>query len=179
MAQRKYEDFAQRLYKEFPDIEETAIDVLADYGLKRIYHYTKTGEDVFLKDAHFFTFIGASKKDSEAQWVESKVKEHSKRRKMFKEKGENWDGWHYIGLTQLENEEFLENSILPEVNLYKLFKESVIRKDIKFIYRTKLGYTTPEKEILWMEKREIKKEDCELSEEGTVWLNRRNKIKST
>jgi len=79
----------------------------------------------------------------------------------------------------LENEEFLENSILPEVNLYKLFKESVIRKDIKFIYRTKLGYTTPEKEILWMEKREIKKEDCELSEEGTVWLNRRNKIKST
>ena len=179
MAQKKYEDFAQRLYKEFPDIEESSIDSLADYGLKRIYHYIKTGEDVFLKDAHFFTFIGESKKDSETQWVGSKLKEHSKRRKMFKEKGESWDGWHYFGLTTMENDEFLEKLQLSEVNMYKLIKECAIRRDVKFIYRTKLGYTVSDKEVLWMEKQGIEKENCEVSEEGTTWLDKRNKIKST
>lgn len=180
MLQRKYEDFAKRLYAEFPDIEENSIDDIADYGLKRIYHYVKNGEDVFLKDSKFFTFIGESKKDSEAQWVESKLKEHSKRRKMFKETGKLWDGWHYLGLTQEENDEFIKQGALPEINMYKLIKECAIRKDVKFIYRTKLGYTIPEHEILWMEKREgYKREDCEISEEGTAWMEKRNKIKST
>lgn len=179
MLQRNYEDFAKKLYAEFPDIEESSIDDIADYGLKRIYHYIKNGEDVFLKDSKFFAFIGESKKDSEAQWNESKLKEHSKRRKMFKETGKHWDGWHYFGLTQEENEEFSEKGVISEINLYKLIKESAIRKGIKFIYRTKLGYTIPENEILWMEKREnYKREDCEISEEGTIWLNKRNKIKS-
>jgi len=178
MLQKKYEDFAEKLYAEFPDIEEKTIDDIANYGLKKIYQYVKTGEDILLRERKFYTFIGNWKKESLNQWIDSKVKEHHKKRKMFSDAKEIWDGWHYIGMTEDENTEFCKIGYLPTINLYKLIKECAIRKNIKYIYKTKLGYTCPQNKILWMEKREnYSKELCELSKEGTLWLEKRKIIK--
>jgi len=174
MAQKKYEDYAQELYKLFPHIEEKSIDDIANFGLKKIYHYAKTGGDIFLRVLSFYLFIGNYKKEGENQWISSTHREHIKRRKLFKEKKIAWNRKHYFGLTEEENSEFLKNKTLPIISLYKLMKECAIRKDIRYIYQTDLGYTQIDKKVLWSEKREnFSIDDCIPSKEGTILLEKR------
>lgn len=166
MLQKKYEDYAKRLYEKFPLIEEKTLDVIADFGLKKLYSYVRNGGDMFLKDREFYLFIGSSLPPSKEQYIKSKFKQHGKIRRLFKDSKVPWNRWHYFGLTELENKEFVENGFLPIITLYKLRKECSIRRDIKYVYKTNLEYTLPEKEIRWLEKREnIKIENCEYSEE--------------
>ena len=178
MALKKYEDFSKELYELFPYIEERSIDNIVKHGFIKLLEYIRFGNDIVFKNNAFSLFIGKMTKAGVLQWANSKVKEHVKIRLLHKASKKIWDGYHYLGLTEEENSEFIVKGLLPMVSLYKLLKESGIRKDIKFIYKVKLGYTIPEKEILWMEKREIKIRDCEISEEGVAWLNKRNQSKS-
>jgi hypothetical protein len=85
-----------------------------------------------------------------------------------------WDGWHYFGVTEEENCTFKGTGELPLVDLYRILKECIIRKGIKYIYRIDLGYSLPEKAIPWRESKEnIKFIDCEFSEEGKKILDSR------
>jgi len=151
MAYKKYEDYSQELYKLFPFIEESSIDYIVEYGFKKLHHYIRIGNDVFLK---YSLFIGKYSQESSEQWIKS-----------------TWNGIRYIGLTEEENLEFITNGVLSTVTLYKLLKECIIRTGIKYIYQVELNHMIPEKEVFWMEKKEnFFLKDCVISEEGSKLL---------
>jgi len=168
MAYKKYEDYSQELYKLFPFIEESSIDYIVEYGFKKLHHYIRIGNDVFLK---YSLFIGKYSQESSEQWIKSTYKEHTKRQLLFKESKIPWNGIRYIGLTEEENLEFITNGVLSTVTLYKLLKECIIRTGIKYIYQVELNHMIPEKEVFWMEKKEnFFLKDCVISEEGSKLL---------
>lgn len=174
MLQKKYEDYLPELYKLFPDVKEESIKAIVEHGLKKIYDVIKIGSDILMKDGSASTFIGWSTVNPKEQWLRSKMKEHSKRRRIFLDQKIPWDRWHYFGMTEEENKVFVKTGESSSVHLYKILRECIIRKGIKYIYRTDLGYTLPENVVPWRESKEnIKLSDCELSEEGQKILERR------
>ena len=162
MLQKKYEDYLNELYLLYPDIEEESIKSIVEFGLKKLYNYVKDGGDIFLRVKKEFMFIGRSSQGSLNQWNHSKLKEHRKLRRLFLEKKEEWDGFHYFGLTTEENTKFLEEPI--NISMYKLKKECSIKKGIKYIYRTNLNYKITFNLIPWREERDVSIEQSELIE---------------
>lgn len=174
MLQKKYEDYLDELYKLFPDVEEDSIKAIIEHGLKKMYDSVKVGIDLKLKDKETQAFIGWTTQKSSEQWTRSKLKEHTKRRRIFLDQKIPWDRWHYFGLTEKENQAFIETGEVSSMHLYKILREAIIRKDVKYVYRTDLGYTIPENIVPWREiKDNIKLVDCELSEEGKKILDLR------
>jgi len=174
MLQKKYEDYLPTLYELFPDIKEDSIQNIIEHGLKKVYSLIKEGNDVKMQDKKASAFIGWSQSSSDEQWKQSKLKEHRKRRRIFLDQKIPWDRWHYFGVIEEENRIFEETGELPLVHLYKILKECIIRKSIKYIYRIDLGYDSPENVVPWREcKENIKLIDCELSEEGKKVLDAR------
>jgi len=172
MLQKKYEDYLPELYNQFPDVKEDSIKSIIEHGLKKLYDTVKTGNDVRMSDRVSNVFIGWFVKDIKVHWKQSKMKEHTKRRRLFLDEKTVWDRWHYFGLTEEENNIFQETEEFPSVYMYKILRECIIRKDIKYIYKTNLGYTLPQHEVPWGEPKEsVKLTDCELSEEGKKILN--------
>lgn len=139
MIQRKYEDYAERLYEEFPNVDKKSIDSIVIHGLKRIAYFIKLKQDIMLETNNkinsFYLYIGKvdTKIQQIPQYIRSKYAEHTKLRRLEKEKKIKHDGTYYFGLTEEENS--LE--ILPSVNLYKIEKECTIRNNVKYIYKTK------------------------------------------
>lgn len=172
MLQKKYEDYLEKMYELFPDVEEDSIKAIIEHGLKKLYDCVKTGNDIIMKDKESDVFIGWKTQSSVTQWIRSKMKEHTKRRRIFLDQKIPWDRWHYFGLTEKENDEFTKTGEISSIHLYKILKESIIRKDIKYVYRTDLGYSLPENIVPWREMKDnIKLVDCELSEEGKKILD--------
>ena len=165
MLQKKYEDYLSQMYELFPDIEEESIQSIIVYGLKKIYDLVKIGSDVLMKDQENSIFIGTSIKASLEQQIASKLKEHSKLRRLFLDKKQPWDGYHYFGLTEEENEEFKTTPKI--VTLYKITKECSIRSKVKYVYKINLRYTIPVNKIVWREDRLVSLEEVELSKEET------------
>jgi hypothetical protein len=160
MLQKKYEDYLKEIYTLFPDVKENSIKHIIEFGLKKIYDYVKTGSDILMTEKSSYTFIGRATKESAEQWGRSMLREHTKLRRMFMDKKESWDGFHYFGLTEEENSDFQEN---PQVvTLYKIKKECSIRKSIKHIYRINLKYALPDNKVSWREEREVSLGDCEV-----------------
>lgn len=163
MLQKKYEDYTEDLYKKYPDIETDCIDDIVKAGLKSIYEYIKNSGDVLLKDQSSFIFIGSQTKQGLKQWLNSTNKEHTKKRVMFLQSKAIWDGWYYLGLTEEENHEFETNGFYLNVTLYRLSNECDIRKNIKYIYRTKLKHSELGDKISWLKKKEkYYLKNCEL-----------------
>lgn len=162
MLQKKSKDYLEKMHALFPDIEEASIDHIIEYGLKKMHFYLKKGVDVWMKDAEGGIFIGDSRKTH--QVAKSYVKEHEKYRRMFVDKKQPWDEYHYFGLTEEENEKFKQHPI--KVSLYKLMKESAIGPNLRYIYRVKTKYTVPPEKIPWREDIEITFSEAELSEDG-------------
>jgi len=159
MLQKKYEDYLDEMYSLFPHISEDSIKHIIDFGLKKIYNYVKSGNDIMFNEKTSYLFIGNSSKESGKQWGLSMLKEHTKIRRLFLDKKESWDKYHYFGLTEEENKDFKDNSRI--VTLYKLKKECSIRKGIKYVYRINLNYPLPDNKILWREDMELSIKDCE------------------
>lgn len=172
MLQKKYEDYLIELYNLFPEIKEESITSIIEHGLKRIYDLIKVGNDVKMNDRESSVYIGDHNNNPKKQWYFSKMKEHTKRRRIFLDQKIPWDKWHYFGLTEEENNIFVETGEFPTVQLYKILKECIIRRGIKYIYRIDLGYTIPENLVPWREeKKNIKLEECEISEQGKKILD--------
>lgn len=171
MLQKKYADYLEEMYKLFPDVEEGSIQHIIEWGLKKMHQYLKTGSDLLFRDFETSLFMGNSIKESPEQLVNSAVKEHEKYRRMFLDKKQPWDGYHYFGLTEEENIDFQKNKKI--VTLYKIMKESAIRKGVRYIYRIDLKYDIPVNKINWAENKEVSLEDVELSQEGQKKLKYR------
>lgn len=166
MLQKKYEDYLNQIYELYPDIEESSIRDILEFGLKKLYNYVREGNDIFLKVLSDYVFIGNPSKESLNQWNVSKLKEHNKRRRLFLDSKEEWDGYHYFGLTALENASFQTTPIT--IQMYKIRKECTIRKDISYIYRINLKYTVIPSKIPWREGREVSISQCELVENRVI-----------
>lgn len=160
MLQKKYEDYLEEMYTLFPDIKEDSIKSIIIHGLKKIYDYIKTGNDIFMLEQSAYVFIGKSTKESGEQWGRSMLREHTKLRRLFIDKKEIWDGYHYFSLTEEENEDFQKNPRV--VTLYKIQKECSIRRQIKYIYRINLKYTIPSNKVSWREDKEVSIGECEI-----------------
>lgn len=161
MLQKKYEDYLEEMYTLFPDVEESSIKHIIEFGLKKIYNYVKAGNDILMSGKSSYTFIGRATKASSEQWGRSMLREHTKLRRLFLDKKDPWDNFHYFGLTEKENEDFQTNSRI--VTLYKIKKECSIRTDVKYIYKINLKYTISENKIPWREDRSLSIEECEIA----------------
>lgn len=170
MLQKKYEDYLKEVYKLFPDIEETSIKEIIEYGLKKMHYYIKKGNEIFLRGKSSLLFIGAGEKESAKQLVNSTIKEHTKYRRLFLDKKQPWDGFYYFGLTEEENNNFIDNKKI--VDLYKLMNECAIRTGIKYIYRIKPSEIEIQK-MSWRETKEVIFSEAELSKEGMKKLKKR------
>ena len=142
MAQKKYEDYIEKIYDEFPDIDKESINDIVKYGLKKIHTHASTTQDIFLKmdrsSDPFYLYIGHQDKDKYKQNIRSKTKQHNKIRKLFKERHGTFDGFSYFGLTDEEFDLFNENKVIEKITTYKLIDETSIRRGVNHIFRTKL-----------------------------------------
>jgi hypothetical protein len=102
MVQRKYEDYIDAVCEEFPDIDKESIIDVIEYGLKKIYWYATKCQDIFLKMDRsldpFFLYIGHmdTSSDKNTQWIRIKREQHTKIRRLFKEKKKEFDGFSYF-----------------------------------------------------------------------------------
>lgn len=170
MLQKKYEDYLEEVYKLFPDVEESSIKNVIEYGLKKVHYYIKKGNEILLRGKDSLLFIGDAERESSRQLINSTIKEHTKYRRLFLDKKQPWDGFYYFGLTEEENCKFIKDKLI--VNLYKLINECTIRTGIKYVYKIKLNISDTEK-MPWIETREIDFKEVTLSSEGMKKLKQR------
>lgn len=136
---RKYEDYIDRLHDEFPDVNIESLHSVLKWGLRRIYHFSTILQDIMIKmdnvSQPFFMYIGfTDSPDRLRQIIRSKNNQHKKLRRLFKEKKLPLDDNYYFGLTDQEYNDYKSN-IDFRISLYKLVKETHIRKKVNHIFK--------------------------------------------
>lgn len=145
MAQKKYEDYLERIYSKFPDIDQKSIDNIIEHGLKRIHYFAKRCQDIYIRsdnnDLPFYMYIGFKDQNKSLdQFCRSKRAQHRKIRILFKEKKIPFEEFSYFGLTNEEFEEFNKNGLIPRIIIYKILEESYIRSNVSHIFKTKIEF---------------------------------------
>lgn len=133
MIQKTIQDYYQEIYKEYPDIPESDIKRILQYGWKSLYLHNSYGGDVLLNKKDFWFYSGQLMNDSLKYFSYYKRKIRVKLRVMYKRKHIPWDGYYYFALTENEYSEYLKQKnkrgrprkkfTFNKVILYKIYDE--------------------------------------------------------
>lgn len=100
MVQKTIEDYYKELYKEFPNIPESDIKRILQYGWKQLYLHNSYGCDVILQRKNFWAYFGKLGKNALEHYKYYKKKLKTKLRILYKRNQIQWDGYYYFALTQ-------------------------------------------------------------------------------
>ncbi len=134
MAKEKsIQSFYEDIYKEYPNIPQSDIKRILQYGFKSLYLHNSYGGDTLINRKGFWFYCGYLMNDSLKYFEYYKKKMIIKMRIMYKRKNTQWDGYYYFALTQNQYNEYLgqknkrgrpkKKFTFSKIILYKIYDE--------------------------------------------------------
>jgi hypothetical protein len=138
---KEIKDYVEEVQKKFPILSKSEINKILTYGLKMYVYAHRNHCDVKvhnLTDEPVMMHCGRLYSDTLKHYRWWCMKWRFKERVLSKLRGEKWDGYYYIGLTDAENKNVIKKGkTVYFKNIYctKLKKELYHLKYIKHIWR--------------------------------------------
>ena len=163
MIQKTIQDYYETICSEYPNIPESDIKRILQYGWKSLYLHSSYGGDVLLNQRGFWFYVGQLTNNSLKHFNYYKRKMRTKMRILYKRKHIEWDGYYYFALTSQEYDEYKslkhkrgrprKNFTFTKVILYKLYDEcNIMQSNRVAIFRipfiTDLGFTLYKQELM-------------------------------
>lgn len=151
-------DYIPRLKEMFPDLCESDIKRMVEYGWRMFYLYNLKGCDTLIESSKYkyWMYCGEMTKDSVKYFNYYRKKLLKKLRVLFIKKKIKWDGYYYTGVTEEELNELkksfkgpgrkkkhfnFNNKICFKIaDEAKLYHGTNSKGVIKFKYVTDMGY---------------------------------------
>lgn len=151
-------DYIPKLKELYPNVSESDLKKIVEYGWRMFYLYTIRGCDIILSSNKnkFWLYCGKLTYDSIKHFHYYRRKLQYKIRNIFKKKKRTWDGYYYTGLNNEEYEALIKNFnrvgrkktyfYYSNKLIFKLMDEAKLRYYaskciIKFKYITDVGYS--------------------------------------
>lgn len=151
MVQKTIQDYYEAVCQEYPDIPESDIKRILNFGFKSLYLHNSYGGDVLVNRKDFWFYTGRLTNDS-LLWFNYYVKKLiTKIRILYKRKGIEWDGYYYFALSAAQYADYLSQKnkkgrprkkfTFKKIVLYKIYDECNIAEHAKVaIFRVPMNY---------------------------------------
>lgn len=104
-------DYIPLVQEKFPELSESEIRKILNFGFRRYYYVNMNGCDMLIKNKDFTAFTGRLYTDAFKAYNAVKVKRKLYERILTRLKKIPWDGYYYVGLTCNEY-----NKLLPDLS---------------------------------------------------------------
>lgn len=131
------EDYIPQLKEIFPNVRESDMLTIINYGWRLFYYYNLRGCDVIIntkKNKKLWFYCGSLKCDSVRYYEYYRKKLQRKLNVLKLKKKIKWDGYYYIGVSKEQYKEISETLTLPP-NIYPLKSFDELQ-----VYYTQPGY---------------------------------------
>ncbi len=107
MELRRINDYYERMYEKFPDIDKNEIKKILNFGWKNVYLMNSFGGDVIIKSSSIICYFGMLFKNSVVFFHYYRRKLINKIRMMYKRKHIPYDGYYYFAMTKHQYEDYI------------------------------------------------------------------------
>ena len=151
MVQKTIQDYYEAICQEYPNIPESDIKRILNFGFKSLYLHNSYGGDVLINRKDFWFYTGQLTNDS-LLWFNYYVKKLiTKIRILYKRKKVEWDGYYYFALSAAQYTDYLNQKnkkgrprkkfTFNKVVLYKIYDECNIAEHAKVaIFKVPMTY---------------------------------------
>lgn len=171
MQIKTIKDYYDQIQEMYPDVPESDIKKILNFGWKSLYAHNSYGGDVLIRDTHTYIYFGKLMLNS-LNWFKYYKKKLAKKILVLckrRTRGMPWDGYYYFALSKPQEEEYwaqIKKRGRPKkwftfgpILLYKCKEECIVREaDKRIIFRVPFAA-----DLGWhIFKREFKTRDAEL-----------------
>lgn len=102
-------DYLEEVNKEFPFLDKSDIQIILNYGFRKLYQFNLAGCDTLIKSTKYklWFYVGELQKNPIKHFRYYKKKMIRKVRFTYINRKIEWSGYYYIGLTEEEYNQFL------------------------------------------------------------------------
>lgn len=136
------DDYVPLLKEQYPDLDESDIKKILQYGWRMIYMANISGCDMLISSQkhNFWFYIGNLRKDSIKHFSYYKQKLIRKIRFLYYRLKPEYDGYYYMGLSEEEAEPLLKKRGRKRIHFTFYNKLVFNNKDASLLYYTSYPY---------------------------------------